>query len=104
MIVLSRHTVYSRLVFLGIGGTINYPRAKKIQRTLALLDESSFVLEADSLDMRLCSLQGSLHKPLSIPNIARCVAHIRLSSIEEMMLQTHKNFLSMFPKWYEDKR
>ncbi|WP_394182320.1 TatD family hydrolase [Marinomonas posidonica] len=86
---------------LGMGGTVTYPRAKKAQRVLHVLDRQSYVLETDSPDMPLYGYQGQVNTPLSILKVAKSVATIRNEEVEQIAVDSYDNLLRVFPKWHE---
>lgn len=63
--------------FIGVGGTITYPRAVKTRNTIAQLPSEWLVLETDSPDMPLCGKQGQINTPKSIKTILDELALIR---------------------------
>lgn len=82
--------------YLGVGGTITYPRASKTRGIMAQLPLSSLLLETDSPDMPLAGLQGQANTPLNIPRVAETLATLRQQSIDEIAAATTANCRKLF--------
>lgn len=88
---------YWRLGFyLGVGGTITYPRARKTRRTVAAMPLESLLLETDAPDMPLCGYQGQPNTPLRLPEVARCLAELRDWPLAQVEQQTVLNTRRLF--------
>lgn len=76
---------YLKLGFkLGIGGSITYPRAKKLQRLVTQLPLDSFVLETDAPDMPLSGFQGQVNFPERAARVLQEIARIRQEPVSEV--------------------
>lgn len=81
---------------LGVGGACTYPRAKKLQRTLAALPRAALVLETDAPDMAPCWARGQVNSPLNLPGILAALAHIRQESIDSLAEVLFANSCALF--------
>lgn len=84
--------------YLGIGGTITYPRANKTRNTVSKLPLESIVLETDAPDMPLAGFQGKRNTPLRIPTIAQALADLRnepLTTIAQVTTQNSRQLFSL---------
>jgi TatD DNase family protein len=82
--------------YLGVGGSITYPRANKTRKALANMPLKSLLLESDAPDMPLHGFQGAPNSPLKIVNIAQALAELRGETIEAVALQTTENAHKLF--------
>lgn len=88
---------YWRLGFyLGVGGTITYPRAGKTRRSICAMPLESLLLETDAPDMPLCGYQGQPNSPLRLPEVARCLAELRDEPLAQVIQQTALNTRRLF--------
>lgn len=85
-----------RGLYIGVGGTITYDRAKKTRDTIAKLPLESILLETDAPSMPLQGHQGQRNSPEYIPEIARVVAEIKNESIEKVAQVTTENSCKLF--------
>ncbi len=83
-------------IYLGIGGTITYPRAVKTRAAVTQLPLESLVLETDSPDMPLQGYQGQPNSPLQVMAVAQALAELRNESLAEVMRQTTENACRLF--------
>ena len=82
--------------YLGIGGTITYPRAAKTRRVVAQLPLEHLLLETDSPDMPLCGQQGRTNTPLNIPLVAKELSKIKQLPLDVVASQTSGNCRQLF--------
>jgi TatD DNase family protein len=82
--------------YLGVGGSITYPRANKTRQALTKMPLESLLLETDAPDMPLNGFQGEPNSPLKIINIAQELAKLREDTLENIALQTTKNAHLLF--------
>ncbi len=82
--------------YLGVGGSITYPRANKTRQALASMPLESLLLETDAPDMPLNGFQGTPNSPLKIVNIAQALAALRTETIEDIARQTTENAHQLF--------
>ena len=75
---------------LGLGGSVTYPRARKLRGVVASLPEDGFVLETDSPDMPLQGFQGQRNEPARVAEVARSVASLRESTLEAISETTSR--------------
>jgi len=88
---------YWRLGFyLGIGGTITYPRANKTREAVKHLPLEALLLETDAPDMPLIGHQGERNSPLRIVDIAASLAELRGETLERIALTTTSNSQTLF--------
>ena len=76
---------------LGYGGTLTYPRSKRIRSLAASLPLSSIVLETDAPDIPLAGSSDTRNSPEFLPIILAALAELRPESIEEIATQTSQN-------------
>ncbi|MCK6262437.1 TatD family hydrolase [Vibrio sp. ZSDE26] len=55
--------------YIGVGGTITYPRANKTRQAIAKLPLDFLVIETDAPDMPMCGFQGQKNHPKMLPNV-----------------------------------
>ena len=82
--------------YLGVGGGIPSPRAKKTQAAIKAMPLDSLVLETDAPDMPLYGHQGQAKSPLSITTIAETLARLKSCSVEVVAKQTLQNSVRLF--------
>ncbi|WP_288129503.1 TatD family hydrolase [Microbulbifer sp.] len=82
--------------YLGIGGTITYPRAAKTRRTVAAVPAESLILESDAPDMPHAGRQGERNSPEYLPNIALTLAELRGTTVEDVTQATASNTRQLF--------
>ncbi|RSD30498.1 TatD family hydrolase [Vibrio pectenicida] len=70
--------------YIGIGGVITYPRARKTRQTAIDLPLECIVLETDSPDMPLYGEQGKPNHPSMLVQILSCLANLR--GIDEKLI------------------
>ncbi|MDO6441270.1 TatD family hydrolase [Marinobacter sp. 2_MG-2023] len=63
--------------FIGVGGVITHPRARKTRETVARLPLESLVLETDAPDMAPEGIVAGNNSPAYLPRILECLAEIR---------------------------
>ncbi len=68
--------------FIGVGGVITYPRAKKTRQAVSQLPEEVLVLETDAPDMPLSGFQGKVNHPKMLPKTLVCLAELRNTSAQ----------------------
>nr|WP_255774529.1 TatD family hydrolase [Microbulbifer zhoushanensis] len=82
--------------YLGIGGTITYPRAAKTRRAVAAVPLEALLLESDAPDMPLSGRQGQRNSPEFLPDIAAELASLRAVPVEEVAVQALRNTRQLF--------
>jgi TatD DNase family protein len=82
--------------YLGVGGSITYPRALKTRKALASMPLESLLLETDAPDMPLLGHQGVPNTPLQIITIASTLADLRADSVEKIAMATCVNSSHLF--------
>ncbi|MBR9909121.1 MAG: TatD family hydrolase [Gammaproteobacteria bacterium] len=88
---------YWRLGFyIGVGGTISYPRARKTRAALAAMPLESLLLETDAPDMPLCGMQGEPNSPLQLLKVADHLAVLQGLSRDRVQQQTDANARQLF--------
>ncbi|WP_435947125.1 TatD family hydrolase [Dryocola sp. BD586] len=70
--------------FLGVGGTITYPRASKTRDVIAQVPLSSLLLETDAPDMPLNGWQGQPNRPERVADVFRVLCELRLEPAQEI--------------------
>ncbi|WP_444930537.1 TatD family hydrolase [Microbulbifer sp. SSSA002] len=87
---------WKRGFYLGIGGTITYPRAAKTRRAVANMPLESLLLESDAPDMPLSGQQGMRNSPENLSKIAQALADLRGISVREIADATCRNTEKLF--------
>jgi TatD DNase family protein len=81
--------------YLGIGGTITYPRGKKTREAIKDIPLEHLLLETDAPDMPLCGYQGERNSPTQLPKIATSLAELKETSVEHVAKVTSNNYKSL---------
>jgi TatD DNase family protein len=81
--------------YLGIGGTITYPRGKKTRDAIVDIDLKHLLLETDAPDMPLCGFQGQRNSPTQLPKVASALAELKGISCDEVGQVTSNNYKSL---------
>ena len=81
---------------LGLGGTVTYPRAKRIRALLKALPLSAWLLETDAPDQPLCGFQGQSNHPAQVFKILQQVAILRPEPIDILAAHFYQNTLELF--------
>lgn len=63
--------------YIGVGGTITYPRASKTRDVMAQLPLSSLLLETDAPDMPLNGFQGQPNRPERVADVFNALCELR---------------------------
>lgn len=82
--------------YLGFGGPITYPRARKLRGLIVELPLESLLLETDAPDQPDMSNHGQRNEPALLPKIAECVAELRNCSVETVAEVTTHNCQRLF--------
>ncbi len=82
--------------YLGVGGVISYPRAKKTRSTIASMPLQSLLLETDAPFMPVCGYQGRANSPLQLSVIADALADLKGMDVEDVVRQTDANCYALF--------
>jgi TatD DNase family protein len=83
-------------IYIGIGGTITYPRAKKTRDAARRLPIEALLLETDAPAMPLHGQQGQRNSPAAIIRIAETLAELRGQPLDTLTAQTSHNFRRLF--------
>jgi len=90
------HQYWRRGFYLGIGGTITYPRAQKTRAAVQRLPLEALLLETDAPDMPLAGRQGQPNSPCYLPEVAAVLAELREESLERVAAITTGNAQALF--------
>lgn len=82
--------------FLGIGGPVTYPRAKRLRRIVANMPLEFLLLESDAPDQPNTGHQGERNEPALITEVLQCVASLRQESEAEIAKATSANARRLF--------
>ena len=82
--------------YLGVGGSITYPRAKKTIEAIKNMPLESLLLETDAPDMPLYGHQGKINSPLSLVDIAASLALTKGVAVEKVACVTTQNSRLLF--------
>lgn len=89
-------TYWAMGFYLGVGGSVTYPRAKKTIETFRAMPLSSLILETDAPDMPLSGEQGKSNSPLALIRIAATLADIKQLSPQRVAQITTANSRALF--------
>ncbi len=82
--------------FIGVGGTITWPRANKTRNAIARLPLTSVLLETDAPDMPLQGRQGEPNRPERIKQIWQCLCELRDEPPEQIAVTVRDNTRRLF--------
>lgn len=82
--------------YLGVGGTVTYERAKRLQRVLFELPLEAMVLETDAPDQPDAQWRGKRNEPCRLPIIAQVLAELKGVAVEEVAQVTSDNAKRLF--------
>lgn len=84
---------------LGMGGAMTFDRALQIRRLAQRLPLDALVLETDAPDIPPAWLEsGSRNEPSSVAGVARVLAQIRGTTLDEVIVRTGANALRVLPR------
>ena len=89
------NTVIDWNFYLGIGGTITYPKNQALRDIVINTPLKNIVLETDAPFLPIQTMRGKQNHPLYIKNIAEYIAHLRQESLESVAQTTTENALSL---------
>jgi TatD DNase family protein len=82
--------------YLGVGGSITYPRAKKTREAIQSMPIESLLLETDAPDMPPLGHQGQANSPLHLLLIANALAELKAVSVVHIAHMTTKSSRLLF--------
>ncbi|PVZ84281.1 metal-dependent hydrolase [Serratia sp. S1B] len=82
--------------YIGVGGTISYPRAQKTRSVVAQLPLSCLLLETDAPDMPLAGYQGQANRPERVLEVFQALCQLRPEPPDEIAEQLQQNACSLF--------
>lgn len=82
--------------YLGVGGTITYPRANKTRQAIGQLPLEKLVLETDAPDMPVFGFQGQLNTPSQIIFALNELSVLHSQAKQTIASQIWKNSNSLF--------
>lgn len=82
--------------YLGIGGTITYPRARKTITAVREMPLEALLLETDAPDMPLNGQQGESNRPINVLHVAERLAILRDTPLKIIARQTTDNAHQLF--------
>jgi len=81
---------------LGIGGTVTYERARRVQRVVAHMPVEALLLETDAPDQPDSEWRGQRNTPTRLPVIAAAVAAVRNEPVAALAAATTANAQRLF--------
>jgi TatD DNase family protein len=81
--------------YLGIGGTITYPRGKKTREAIRHIPLEHLLLETDAPDMPLFGYQGQRNSPTQLPKVAASLAQLKQADVDDVASITSENYKSL---------
>jgi len=82
--------------YIGVGGTITYPRAQKTRTTISRLPLCHLLLETDAPDMPFHGRQGSVNHSKYLPTLLNELSLIRKESRQSIASQLWENSHKVF--------
>ncbi|WP_439333844.1 TatD family hydrolase [Vibrio agarilyticus] len=82
--------------YLGIGGVITYPRARKTRDAVSRLPAERFLLETDAPDMPIYGEQGQANEPKNVRVVLETIAILRSEALQPFALQLWENSNHLF--------
>lgn len=82
--------------YLGVGGTVTYPRAQRLRQVLAQVPLECLVLETDAPDQPDSAWRGKRNVPTRLPIIAAHLAELRGLTLEQVAAITTANARRLF--------
>ena len=82
--------------YIGVGGSITYPRANKTRIAIAKIPLEYLLLETDAPAMPLYQQQGQANQPSHIVRIAKSLAELKQCDSQTILSQCHSNFKKLF--------
>ncbi len=82
--------------YIGVGGTITYPRATKTRGVMARLPLEWLLLETDAPDMPPAGFQGQPNRPERVRETFRALCELRDEPPEHIAEIIYRNTLSLF--------
>lgn len=89
------NTVIDWHFYLGIGGTITYPKNNALRDIVINTPLHHIVLETDAPFLPIQTMRGKQNHPQYIKNIAEYIAHLRQESLESVAQTTTANALAL---------
>ncbi|MFP3156130.1 TatD family hydrolase [Lachnospiraceae bacterium ZAX-1] len=84
--------------YIGIGGVVTFPNAKKIKEAVKKIPIERILLETDCPYLAPMPNRGKRNTSLYIPYIAEEIAQIKEITVEEVVAITNKNARALFKK------
>lgn len=82
--------------YIGIGGSITYPRANKTRQAVQAMPLDSLLLETDAPDMPLNGLQGKINTPLNVKKVAEALSELKKLPLSLVCNTTTENAYRLF--------
>ncbi|MBW3694222.1 TatD family deoxyribonuclease [Vibrio sp. T187] len=82
--------------YIGVGGTITYPRARKTRQTIAQLPLNTLVLETDAPDMPFYGQQGNVNHSKYLLTLINELSLLRKDSKQTIASQLWENSHKLF--------
>ncbi len=83
-------------LYLGAGGSITYPRARKTIESFCKIPLDRVLLETDAPDMPMKGRQGRINLPEYLTDVAECLSEQRQISMSNIQQQTAQNARRLF--------
>lgn len=82
--------------YIGIGGTCTYPRAQRLRRQVADIDNTRYLLETDAPDQPLHGYQGQANEPRLLVQVAAVLATLRAVDMDTIQRESWRNTKQLF--------
>lgn len=83
-------------LFIGVGGVVTFPKAKKLKETVAALSLDSIVIETDCPYLSPVPFRGKRNSSANLPHVVKEIASIKGISEDEVAEVTFANALRLY--------
>lgn len=82
--------------YLAFGGVVTYPKSSEVQEAARITPIDRLLLETDCPYLSPVPHRGKRNEPAFVFHTAKCIAELRSIPIEELAVQTTRNFERIF--------
>ena len=82
--------------YIGVGGTVTYPKSEDLRRAVAVYPGKRILLETDAPWLPPQTRRGGRNEPASLPEVAATVAKVRGETVAAIAEQTTANARRVF--------
>ncbi len=81
---------------LGFGGIVTFPRSEELREVARRVPDDRFLIETDSPYLAPVPHRGKTNEPAFVVEVARKLAQVRDTAVEEIARQSTRNFERLF--------